>query len=156
MWESEEDDEFTLGFNFDLSKYNITSNKSDVEAENSKIDSENKDEQLNSYHDAKGKCMNFGENTIEKSICKPKIFVRLHQFKIWALINRDTIGILVFLTICLIIGISIPLSLVYKTQKLIRTPSRYHHISSKPGKDVRVNNCFNILCKFVNSVHVWL
>ena len=145
MWESEEDDEFTLGFDFDLSKYKVASDKSDIEAEKSQIDSENKKEQLNSYHDAKGKCQNYDENTIGKSTYKPKILLSLHQFKIWTLTNRDTIGILVFLTICLIIGISIPLSLVYKTQKLIRTPSRYHHISSKPGNDVRVNNCFNVL-----------
>ena len=111
----------------------------------SEIDSENRKEQVNSNHDTKEKCRNFDENTIEKSICKPKILLRLHLFKVWALMNRDTIGILVFLTICLIIGISIPLSLVYKTQKLIRTPSRYHHISSKPGNDVRVNNCFNVI-----------
>ena len=153
MWESEEDDEFTLGFDFDLSKYNVASNKFDVEVDKSKIDSENRNEQLNSYHDTKEKCRNFDENTTEKSIYKPKILLRLHLFKVWALMNRDTIGILVFLTICLIIGISIPLSLVYKTQKLIRTPSRYHHISSKPGKDVQVNNCFNVLGLY-NSAHV--
>ena len=52
-----------------------------------------------------------------------------HEFKEWILINRQLVLIIGVVTICLTIGIGVPLSLLYKTQ----THSNAGDIFFRPG-----------------------
>ena len=144
MWIPEEDNELALGFHrskspLDLSKYNLTP-VSDVNTENVKIDSENVESSYNSS-DANAIRHNDNENNKDIDFQKPKIVLQLNQMKVWMLLNRDAMIILGFLTICLIIGIGIPLSLVYRNQKVVSRPIVYQRNASIPGTKSK-NNSF--------------
>ena len=145
MWkvdESEEDSVFTLGFNIgksplDLSKYDLTDIISDSNAEKSELEIENVDEKCKSS-DGNETNHDNNEDTSKEKLYEFKILEQLKQLKIWMLVNRDAIAILTFLTICLIIGIGIPLSLVYQPPEVVKRPIVYKRDSSISGKKLQI------------------
>lgn len=145
MWkvdESEEDCVFTLDFNvgkspLDLSKFDLTDIISDLNAEKSELEVEIVDEKYKSS-DENETNHDKNEDTSKDKIYKFKIVQQLKQMKIWMLANRDAIAILAFLTICLTIGIGIPLSLVYQPPEVVRRPIVYQRDSSISGKKLQI------------------
>ena len=140
MWKSDDDEEFTLGFDLsksplNLSKYNIPSISSDTKIKNDDLDSKSIDGRYDSCN-TKTNNQDTGKVVKEEKINGLKISLHLHELKIWAWINRETIAIIVFLTVCLIIGIGIPLSLVYRTQRVVSRPIIYQRNSSIPGTEL--------------------
>ena len=137
MWKSDDDEDFTLGFNLsksplNLSKYNIPSISSDPKIENDDLGSKSIDERYDSCN-TKANNQDTGKVAKEEKRNGLKISLHLHELKIWAWINRETIAIIGFLIICLVIGIGIPLSLVYRTQRVVSRPIIYQRNSSFPG-----------------------
>ena len=140
MWKSDDDEEFSLGFNLSkspltLSKYNIPSISSDPKIESGDLDSKSIDERYDSCN-TKTNNQDTGKMVKEEKRNGLKTSLHLHELKIWAWVNRETIAIIVFLTICLVIGIGIPLSLVYRTQRVVSRPIIYQRNSSIPGTEL--------------------
>ena len=145
MWkvdESEEDCEFTLGINIsksplDLLEYDLTDIISDLNARQREIEDENVDEKCKSS-DENEKNHDNNEDATKDKLYKHTIAQQLKKMKIWMLVNRDAIAILSFLTICLIIGIGIPLSLVYRPPEVIKRPIVYQRNSSISSKKLPI------------------
>ena len=145
MWkvdESEEDCEFTLGIDIgksplDLLKYDLTDMISDLNARKGELEDEHVGEKYKSS-DGNEKCHDNDEDTTKDKLYKHTIVQQLNQMKIWMYVNRDAIAILSFLTICLIIGIGISLSLVYRPPEVVKRPIVYQRNSSIAGKRLQI------------------
>ena len=152
MWkvdESEEDCEFTLGINIsksplDLLKYDLTDIISDLNARKGELEDENVDEKYKSS-DSNEKNHDDNEDATKDKLYKHTIVQQIKEMKIWMSVNRDTIAILSFLTICLIIGIGIPLSLLYRPPEVIRRPIVYQRNSSISSKKLHINKLLTYL-----------
>ena len=158
MWKSDDEEEFTLGLDFSKSPLelsNVPSMSSDTKLENGDLDGEKIDGKYGSS-DTKTSYEDTGTVAKEEKRYAPNIFICLHEMKTWAWINRETIAILGFLTLCLVIGIGIPLSLVYRTQKVVSRPIIYQRNSSIPGTELQINIplILGTLIRYLISYHL--